>query len=59
MLDTITTAAVTLNDTRDPQIRRLRTSRPSVSVPSRCAVLPPAKNNGGLSFCVSAICVGS
>src|SRR5712692_11056835 len=37
----------TTSDTRAPKMRRLRTSRPWKSVPSRVAVLPPSIQNGG------------
>src|SRR6266851_7360940 len=37
----------TRSETRAPKMRRLRTSRPWKSVPSRVAVLPPSIQNGG------------
>src|SRR5919201_262575 len=44
----ITAMKPTIMDTRAPKIRRDRTSRPMWSVPSRCALLPPATHAGGL-----------
>ena len=58
-LDITTTTAETPRETRAPQMRRLRMSRPRLSVPRMYAGFPPSRKAGGVSFCGRAIRVGS
>src|SRR5262245_2954675 len=51
-------AAATIRLTRAPWISRLKTSRPSTSVPSRYLVLPPSCHAGGESLSGSDCSVG-
>src|SRR5438874_5304924 len=55
----MTAVKPTTIETRAPKIRRESTSRPTWSVPSRCAVLPPCCHAGGRKRSPSSPTCGS
>src|ERR1035437_8206988 len=48
-----------MNEIRAPALMRLSTSRPRLSVPSRCSMLPPSAQAGGLKAAPRSSALGS